>query len=306
MERVSEVMTRRYCWGGVWRRLSTFLVWTALLAAFFITPVISQTFDVVIIEKARYLTAYDAFQQSLASSQLVVLQPFVPMKILKTNDVLGDGLTRCMKVDVDGNIFFLLNDDSGRLAGWDKLGTVKTYKQKVFLQDTITILVSHKIIFESSADGSRSPLTAGDRCVRYFENAGSVLIKRIGKDPAFGWIRTPGTEEGRLWKNVHMAEVRSEFSSALRERIYGRVQKVNQTLVQIYTVLNRESGKRLTAPQWYADPQAESLSFILIPESAISIYPQSVEVLKTSLQTYLLGTSYNVFITSNKIDIKSR
>jgi hypothetical protein len=299
-------MTGRYCWGGLWRRLSTFLIWTAFLAAFFITPVVSQTFDVIIIEKPHQLIAYDAFQQSLASSQLAVLQPFVPMKILKAHDVLGDGLTSCMKVDVDGNIFFLLSDNSGRLVGWNKLGTIKTYERRIFLQDTISILVSNKITFQSSTNGSQSPLAAGDRCVRYFENAGSVYVKRLRKDPAFGWIRAPGAEEGSWWKIVHTASVRSEFSSALRERINGRIRQVNQTLAQIYTVLNRESGKRLTTPQWYVDPHAESLRFVLLPDSAIIIYPKSVEVLKTSLQTYLLGTSYNAFIVGNKIDIKPR
>jgi hypothetical protein len=279
---------------------------TALLAAFIITPAISQTFDVVIIEKPRYLTVYDAFQQSLASSQLFMFQPFVPMKVLKTHDVFSDGLTNCMKVDVDGNIYFLLKNDSGRLAGYDKLGTVKTYKRKAFLHDTITIFVSRKIIFQNSADGSRSFLTASDRCVRYFEDAESIYIKRIGKDPAFGWISAQGTQEGVLWKIVHIAEGRSEFSSSLRERIYGRVQSVNQTLAQIYTVLNRESGKQLIVPRWYVDPQAELLSIFLIPESAVSIYPKSVELLKTSIQTYLLGTGYNVLITGNKIAIKPR
>jgi hypothetical protein len=306
MERGSEEMTERYCWGGLCRRPSTFLIWAAFLSAFFITPVVSQTFDVVIIEEPHNLIAYDIFQQSLASSQLAVLRPFVPMKILKTHDVLGDGLTNCMKVDVDGNIFFLLSDDSGRLVGWNKLGTVKTYERKVFLQDTITILVSRKIIFKSFADGSQSPLAASERCVRYFENAGSVYVKRLGKYPAFGWIRAPGMEEGTLWKIVHMVAMRSEYSSALYERMNGRVRQVNQTLTQIYAVLNRESGKRLTAPQWSVDPHAESLSFVLLPESALNNYPQSVEALKTSLQTYLLGTSYNAVSTGNKIDIKPR
>jgi hypothetical protein len=306
MERGSEAMTERYCWGGLWRRPSTFLIWIAFLAAFFIAPVVSQTFDVVIIEDPHHLIAYDAFQQSLASSQLAVLQPFVPMKILKAYDVLGDGLTSCMKVEVDGNIFFLLRDESGMLAGWNNLGTIKNYERRIFLQDTISILVSRKIIFKSFADGSQSPLAAGEHCVRYFENAGSVYVKRLGKDPAFGWIRAPAAEEGSWWKIVHTASVRSEFSSALRERINGRILQVNQTLTQIYAVLNRESGKRLTAPQWYVDPHTESLSFVLLPESALNIYPRSVEALKTSLQTYLLGTSYNAFITGNKIDIKPR
>ncbi len=299
-------MTRHYYGGGVWCRPSTFLVWTALLSVFFITPVISQTFDVIIIEKPRYIAAYNAFQQSLASSQLVKIQPFVPMKILKTRDVLGDGLTGCMKVEIEGETFFLLNDNSGKLVGWNKLGTVKIYKRKDFLQDTMTILVSRKIIFQSSANGSRSYLTTGDRCIRYFEDDGSVYIKRIGKDPAFGWMRIPAAEEGSFWKKVQTSEVRSEFSQALRERIYGRIKQVNQSLAQIYSVLNRESGKRLTAPQWYVDPKAESLSFILIPDSAVNVYPKSVEILKNTLQTYLLGTGYNVLITGNKIDIKSR
>jgi hypothetical protein len=306
MERGSEPMTGRYCWGGIWRRPSTFLIWTAFLAAFFITSVVSQTFDVIIIEKPHQLIAYDAFQQSLAPSQLTVLQPFVPMKILKAHEVLGDGLTSCMKVDVDGNIFFLLSDNNGKPSGWNKLGTVKIYERKVFLQDTITILVSRKVIFKSFSDGNPSPLAAGDRCVRYFENAGSVYVKRLRKDPAFGWIRAPGAGEGSLWKIVHTAAIWSEFSSALREQINGRIRHVNQTFTQIYAVLNRESGKRLTAPQWYVDPHAESLSFVLLPESAINIYPQSVEALKTTLQTYLLGTNYNTFIIGNKIDIKLR
>ena len=103
-------MKRRYCRGGVWHRPLAFLIWTILLTAIFLTPVISQTFDVVIIEKPRYLTAYNAFQQSLASSQLAMFQPFVPMKILNTRDVFSDGLTSCMKIDVDGHIYFLLNN----------------------------------------------------------------------------------------------------------------------------------------------------------------------------------------------------
>ncbi len=299
-------MMRRYCRGGIPCRPSAFLAWTVLLAAFIITPVISQTFDVVIIEKPHYLTAYDVFQQSLSSPQLAIIRPFVPMKILKTRDVLSDGFTGCMKVEVDGNIFFLLNGSSGKLEGWNKLGAIRMFKQKRFFLDTIKVLISRKINFDRFADGNRSYLTAGDRCVRYFEDGGSVYVKRIGNDPEFGWINISNAEEGILWKYIHIAEVQSEISSSLHERIYGRVQQVNQTLAQIYTMLNRESGKQLKAPQWYADSQAESLSFILIPESAISVYPKSLELLKTSLQTYLLGTGYNVLITGNRIDIKLR
>jgi hypothetical protein len=299
-------MTMHYCRGGIWRRPSALLVRTALLAVFFFTPIISQTFDVILVQNPGYLRAYDEFQQSLASSQLAMIQSFVPMKVLNARDVLSDGITHCMKVDIDGDIFFLLNDNSGKLAGWNKLGAVRIYKRKFILLDTIKVLVSHKIIFESFPDGSQSYLTTGERCVRYFEDGGSVYIKCIGKYPVFGWIRISGTEEGSLWKKVHTEEVRSEFSPALHERVYERVQQVNRTLAQVYSVLNRESGKRLTAPQWYADSESESTSFILIPDSAVRLYPKSVELLKTSLQTYLLGTSYNVLVTGNKIEINPR
>jgi len=299
-------MMRRYCRGGMLCRPSALLAWTVFFAASIITPVISQTFDFVVIEKPRYLTVYDVFQQSLSSQQLALIQPFVPMRILNARDILSDGFTNCMKVDVDGDIFFLLSNNNGKLEGWNKLGAIRIYKHKTILQDTIKILVSRKIIFEKFADGSRTYLTTGDRCVRYFEDGGSVCVKRIGKEPEFGWINIPNAGEGSLWKNIHIAEVQSDISSSLHERIYGRVQQVNQTLVQIYAMLNRESGKQLKAPQWNADSQAEWLSFILIPESAINTYPKSTELLKTSLQTYLLGTGYNVSITGNRVDIKLR
>ena len=295
-----------YRWGGFTRRLSVILFFTALSAVLLFTPAVSQTYDIILIEKPRNLTVYDAFQQSTTSSQLSDFLPFVPIKILKARDILGDGFTRCMKVEIGGKIYFLLIGEEGRLAGWNKAGEIKTFKDKECLDDTITVLVSQKIPFRNYVNGRQSYLSAGDRCVRYFRHDGSIYVQLIGKNQKFGWIKTGGDEEGKIWKIVQKAALQPELSAALRERITGRIQQVNRTLTQIYSMLNTETRKGIAVPQWQKDPRSEIMGFVFMPEKAVEVYPQSVEILKSSLQTYLLGTNYNVVISGNRMEIKQR
>lgn len=299
-------MKCNYRWGGCKRRLFVILFFAASFAVLFLTPAVSQIYDVILIEKPRSLTIYDAFQQSTTSSQLSNFLPFVPMKVLKARDILGDGFTRCMRVEIDGKTYFLLIGEEGRLTGWNKAGETKTFKDKECLADTITVLASQKIAFRNYSNGRQSYLSAGDRCVRFFRHDGSIYVKLIGKDQKFGWIKTSSGDEGKLWKIVRTAASQPELSAALRERITGRIQQVNRTLMQIYSVLNKETSRGMAVPQWQQYPQSEILGFVFIPGKAVEVYPQSVEILKSALQTYLLGTNYNVIISGNRMEIKQR
>ncbi len=297
-------MTERPCRGGRLCRPSAFLL---LVASVFIVcaHAVSQAAEFLVIEHPKFLIAYDSFQQSLTAGQRETLRPFMPMKILEAHDVLGDGFTRCTKVDAEGNILYLLEDENGALANRKSLGLVKKYAGKEILQDTIAILVPDKMLFTDAA-GGKSVLSEGDRCIRYFSEAGSWYVKRLGRPPVYGWIKSSETKMNEWWGVVRPEAVRTDFSPALLERIDGRIRQANQTLVQVYAVLNRETGKRLTPPRWSINRRGESLRIALLPDSTLKYYPKSVDALNASLQTYVLGTGFDVTSSGNEITIRSR
>jgi hypothetical protein len=154
--------------------------------------------------------------------------------------------------------------------------------------------------------GNRDFLAAGDRCVRYFDDAGSWYVKRLGRHPSYGWLRSADTRKGEWWEIVRPQTVRSEFSSTLFGRITERIRQANQTLAQVYALLNPETGKKLAPPQWHIDQRGESLRIELLPGSALEYYPKSIEALNASLQTYVLGTGYEVIRSGNEVNITRR
>ncbi len=297
-------MTERPCRGGRLCRPSAFLLLVVSVSIVF-AHAASQAAEFLIIENPKFLVAYDSFQRSLTAGQREALRPFMPMKILEAHDVLGDGITRCTKVDAEGNILYLLEDENGALANRKNLGLVKKYSGKEIPQDTVAILVSGKMLFTDAA-GERKALSEGDRFVRYFTDAGSWYVKRLGRSSAYGWIKSSEVRKNEWWGVVRTEAVRTDFSPALLERINERIRQANQTLVRVYEVLNGETGERLIPPCWTVDRRGESLLITLLPDSTLKYYPKSVDALNASLQTYVLGTGFEVISSGNEITIGSR
>jgi hypothetical protein len=297
-------MTELSCRGGPRRRPSVILLLAASVTVA-CSQAVSQIAHFIIVENSKHLIAYDSFQRSLTAAQRDAFLPFMPMKILESHVLLGDGMTRCTKVEADGNILYVLEDEHGELAGRKNLGPVRSYAGIAFLQDTISILASDKMPFQGAA-GNRSYLSAGDRCIRYFNDGGSWYVKRLGRDPAYGWIRNVEAGRGAWWEVVRPEAVHSELSSSLLERIEERIRGANRTLARVYAVLNSQTGKRLIPPRWSLDRRGESLRFELLPDSAITEYPKSVEALTASLQTYVLGTGLEVAGAGGEIVIRPR
>ena len=145
MERSSKAVRRHRGGSGDCRRSLEALLRKVFIVSLISFPVsFAQTTNFLIVQQPDHLVVYDSFQQSITSLQQSAIRPFTPMKILVQRTTLGDGLTPCMKVDIDGEEFYLLRDESGKLAGWKTLGEVKTFSNKKLLGDTIAILASRR------------------------------------------------------------------------------------------------------------------------------------------------------------------
>lgn len=295
------------CWGGRWCRPLAILCRNALAVSFLLfSNLISQTFDVLIVEKPEYLSVYDSFQRSLTSRRASALRPFVPIKILKTHDLLGDGLTPCMKVNIEGDDYYILRSDNGNLSGWRDLGEVKTFKQRKFIDDTIAVTISGRLQFQPVIGNAPLTLKNGDHCVRYFDNDGAVYVKKLELHPSFGWIKLSEAQEGTLWKTVRSMPAATILSQPTRDRLKEKIEKMNHTFSEVFSLLSKETGKRLAVPQWHIDSSATTMTCILLPAASAGPYRQSIDALTATLQAYLLGTEYDAMPEHNRIEIKRR
>ncbi|HLF19204.1 MAG TPA: hypothetical protein VI704_00280 [Bacteroidota bacterium] len=266
----------------------------------------SQTFDVLTVEKPQHLIIYDSFQQSLGVTQAQMLQPFAPLKILKLHDLLSDGITACMKVELEGRTLFLLNDENDKLAGLAHLGEAKTFRNKVFHGDTVEILLSAQLIFREPDKKRANRLEAGDLCVRYFDEDGTVYVKKLGVHATYGWTSLPLRQEGKWWRVVRSRRTQNGLSAVIVERLTQRVKEANEALSQIYSQLASETRKKLPAPQWSLKTKGESITFMLQPPSSAHSYRKSIAALTETLQTYLLGSGFDASPVENRIEVKRR
>jgi hypothetical protein len=307
MEGSDKSVKKENCGGGQSRRPLAILLWNAFVISLAISSCASsQSFDVLIVANPDRLVVYDSFQQSLPSLHETVLQPYAPIRVLKSHDVLSDGLTPCAKVEVDGEVFYLLRDGSGQLAGWKNLGTVRTFHRVTLIDDTIAVLASNRVLLQHLVGGDRRFLSVGDRCLRYFHDGGNVYVRLLGSQPEYGWLRLPADGKGKLWRVVQAQAAQLDLSPMIRARVHERIDDANLAYAEVYALLSKESGKRFPVPQWTIDSTNTSMMCVLRPVAAATFYKRTIQALSATLQTYVLGTGYDVRAQGNRIEIRRR
>ncbi len=304
MERGCEAVNLRVPGGGHWfRPPAIFLLWVWFVCPLLNPSALSQTSDFLIVQNTGRLVVYDSFQQSIPASQGFAIPPFAPMRIVARRDLLGDGLTPCMKVEVDGEVFYLLRDDAGKLAGGKDLGIVATYQRRLPIGDTIEVIQPDRLTLYTFGRNARHRLAARDRLVRYFEDDGNTYVKRLAPLPSYGWMVLPERSAGVSWRIFRSRARQSGLSPMIRGRVASRIAQINTTLFRVYAVLGKETGKDLPVPAWSIDSSGTGLACIIHPASSVRFYPRTVDALATELQAYVVGTGYRVTAVENRIEI---
>jgi hypothetical protein len=305
MEGSTKPLNDWNCRGGLTYRPC--VVWLCQIVVLLLSVIsfsFSQTSDVWIIEKPEHLVVYDVYQQSLGPGHASVIQPFEPIKVLRAGEILGDSMTYCSRVEVGDQTYYLLLNERGHLAGSALLGSVKVFRNVRFINDTVEVLRSGKIDYQEPVNKIRHVLQAGNLCVRCFSFGGLVYAKIVGSTEHFGWLQLPAGEQGKSWKVAEVQQTVQGLSPMIRDRVLKRIRQANLTLSQLYWFLDKRTRMAKIAPQWFIQSSSSSIVCTLLPDSIASRYTGSVQNLSLILQTYLLGTGYDVVSQQNKILIR--
>jgi hypothetical protein len=263
--------------------------------------------EFLICERPAQLVVLNRYQQSLTPNEKTLLQPFVPMKILRSQDLLGDGFTPCMRIELNGAVCFLVRENSIRLAGAARAGEIRTYLGSALPRDTVHILKAGGLQF-SAADGAREDiLAAGERIVRFFTRDNQTYVRRSAGTHSYGWVNlSPGAED-RLWTLAHVAP---SVGSAVPVRIIDSVQaslaRTNILLSNLFAYFNGRTSRRLATPRWQLEPEGTVLRCTLVGGSPERDFPESTRYLVRELENHVLGTDLEVHAYPEGIEIRPK
>lgn len=261
----------------------------------------------LIVEHPDRLLALNGYQQSLSPRDLLVFRPFTPMRIVKERDILGDGFTPCMRVEIEGALFFLLRDRSGRLSAEDQAGSISTLAGDPLSRDTVHVLASGILTLSSPVWTRDMTLRRGERLIRLFASEGRTYVRCPGRTPEYGWVSLSPASEKKVWSLEHVQlAVESVIPDRVRDSVRAALGRTNAVLDSLFRYFNRREGENRPTPRWQLEESGVSLLCTLTGASTERDFPRSTRSLMTDIQNFLLGTDFGAFESSEGIEIRPK
>jgi hypothetical protein len=263
--------------------------------------------EFLLVEHPDRLLILNRYQQNLVHEDATALEPFSPLRVLKSRDLLGDGFTPCMRVEIDGVDFFLIRERDGRLVGETRAGLVRSHSGELLPRDTLHVLKGGALQIAPPEGQGGHFLGAGDRIIRLFFSDGRTYVKCPGHSPAYGWVTLlPGMANIQWGMTRAVSSVESLIPPSIRDSVQTALTRANAVIASLFSFFNTHSGQDRRAPQWRLDVAQSSLVCTLLNGSPERDFPESTRYLAKDLQNFVLGTEFAVFRSPGTIEIRPK
>ena len=263
--------------------------------------------EYLIVEHNNQLLIYNKYQQRITRQEKEAFIPFIPLKILEPDSILSDNYTQCMKVELDGSIFYLIKNDRTSLMSADKLGLNQIHRNVVSLQDTVQLMTKSSAVLISPDKSQRSALRNGQELIRYFQDGDMTYIRSLVAPFQFGWVRFSGIVHSiPLQRKGLDNDITSGITDKTLERIEVKIKEVNSLLSNIFTYFNNQSIQKKAIPQWHFIESEKSVEYVLEPQLYGLCFPETDRYLTRDLDNILLGTGYTLSYKPGKIEIQQK
>ena len=288
----------------VWLLRRTVSVVAPLL--FLVWPRQLHAADFLVIENVDRLQIYNKYQQEATRQELQMFVPFIPMRILNANDVMGDGFVRCMQVEVEGQVFYLLKDKDGRLIHSGPLGFEKAFSNAIIILDTAQILTDNSVQVKPSGSPA-SHLSMGTTVLRVFRHQGSTYCRTLSGPRVFGWVNFSAKREARSWRVLkRLSSVNATTSSLVVQRVRTRMSDMNHVLVHLFGFFNVQTNKQKQPPQWNVEASGKTILCTLRGTDNPGHFEQSTFYLVNEIENIVLGSGFEVAHSPGRIEIRHK
>jgi hypothetical protein len=262
--------------------------------------------DFLVIEHVDRLQVYNKYQQEATAQERRQLVPFAPMNIVKANDTLSDGFTRCMQIGVGGQIFFLLKDSDNRFIRSGPLGYERTFTNTSILNDTVQVLTRNSVQI-SMIDSRTHYLASGDLILRIFRQGNLTYCQTLSNNRFYGWVDFNAKGNHGTWKVVkRVAQSDESLSPVIVHRIEKQIAEVNRVLARLYDFFNHQTHQSKSPPQWNVESSNGAVLCTLQGQPGGEAFGQSTFYLVNEIENSVLGSEFHVIHSPGSIEIRNR
>ncbi len=254
--------------------------------------------DFLVVENAGRLVFYNKYQQQPGERERLMMRPHSAMRIIKNDDILADGFTHYMQVELQGEQLYLLKDNDGNLAGSGGLGRVQLYTGVTVSYDTIRVI--------TPINSSLGRLHPGGKLLRIFRNNKTMYVHTISSNPSYGWIDLSEKKQGRDWDVVKSSPPRTgtePLPETVTRNIRMKLDETNKVLARLFEHFNSQSGQTRQAPQWKLAPSGKAMVCTLEGTITGEAFRESTLRLANEIETLVLGAGVQVSSAPGRIEI---
>ena len=263
--------------------------------------------EYLVVEHTGQLLIYSKYQQQIHQQEKETFIPFLPLRVLESRGVLNDNYTPCMKVELDGSIFYLIKNDADSFMGSENIGFNHLYKNVLSLQDTIEVTSPAGAVLFSPDKTQRFAVPKDEKLIRYFQDGSQTYVRLLFKSLQYGWVRL-----GSSVHVIHGQERDREITAnnAVQDKTRGRIEakfkEVNTVFANIFMYFNKQSAEKKTVPQWRSVESERGIAYILEPQSYGSSFPETDRYITRELDNILIGTPYTMSSSPGRIEIQQK
>jgi hypothetical protein len=266
-----------------------------------------QLADFLIIERVDKLLIYNKYQQKIARAEENIFVPFVPIRIINSQAKLNDNYTPCMKVEVLGNVYYLIKDYRSALIGTEKGGYHRVYNDVSLVMDTAQVKANlvHKL--DSPSRERHFQLTTTQRFIRFFRMNDWVYVRPISRPSQFGWIPASAFLELPAQDREASSSIKGiTLPGKTIQRIETKFDEVNSLFIVLFSRWNRETSQNKIVPRWIVTKTGKTITATLKPETYRDAFPESIQYLIQQLENILTGTNYIITSSPGQLVIRNK
>jgi hypothetical protein len=262
-----------------------------------------ETADFIILDQPSKFTILNQYQQPASESDLASLIPNAPLKVVASDETLGDQITRVLLAEYNGKTFYLQKDEKGVFLG---KGAFQTLKNCELIDDTVTVVAEKTIAFSSQKTHSSANgyVVKGEIVVRLFRNNDLFFVKRSSPSVRYGWTFGPQA----AWKKVVVvASVDTGMATLVLEKVLDRFKKANQSYSVYFEHFNQVTGSQRSVPAWKWEKQGETIHcFLNAPYKSTLMLEESTQYLVRDIENLLIGRQYEVIADRGDVLVRKK
>jgi hypothetical protein len=264
---------------------------------------LAETADFLIIGSLSSYTVLDRFEQPLGMKEKGALGADIPLRIVARAETLGDGITRAMRVTIDGETYYFPVEENGDLQGGNPNVRGTMLQGCAVVGDTVEAMGGVALSREPGG-GPRRMVTPGARLVRILRYQNAYYVKTPGESGGYGWAPVSAALK-RVAARIEPAD--NGADERLRLRLIERVESANETYRVYVDHFNRLTGQQRSAPRWHCSLEGAAVRCRLGGHyKETDEFDESSRRLVQDLQSMALGKPVAISYTRGEIVIEPK